>query len=314
MANRAAHYWKFSIFILPLLFIPAPSAQTLPTPTEVVQQYCNFDFETGRISSANFSKLPPLVTWEEEPGWDTVTVVSGFKILSSKQTSERAAVRVRWEVLGHWEWDTAASEQKSEVVEYQLRLLNGLWKIEAPILPPHVSLSTLRTFVLSQPADDPKRRELWVRNLDLLRQTFDPLKHITNNFPHSIKLKSNGRLLEFCPDNTCDGFVAADNVSVNTLRDFAYLYEFFFSDFFVLEGWRSSPEAQAATHRVLSKAEYSRCKSSNEREAARCALRNLSRGGTIKLIFVRYDEGTRGVVPMDITKELSDKKPTAKEP
>src|SRR5215469_4678637 len=121
--------------------------------------------------------------------------------------------------------------------------------------------------------------------------TFDPLKQLASEFPDSMKLKNNGRLLEFCPDNTCDGFVVAGTVSINTLKDFAYLYEFFFSDFVVLEGWRSNQEAKGAAQKVLSKAEYSNCKNTSDREAARCVLRGLSRGGTIRLIFVRYDEG-----------------------
>jgi hypothetical protein len=54
-------------------------------------------------------------------------------------------------------------------------------------------------------------------------EQFDPLKQITSTFPKSIAFKKNGKLLEFCPDNTCHGFSASDNVSVATLKDFAYL-------------------------------------------------------------------------------------------
>jgi hypothetical protein len=137
--------------------------------------------------------------------------------------------------------------------------------------------------------------------------TFDPLKQLMGEFPDSTKLKNNGRLLEFCPDNTCDGFVVAGTVSGNTLKDFAYLYEFFFSDFVELEGWRSNQEAKSTAQKVLSKSEYSNCKNDSEREAARCVLRDLSRGGAIRLIFVRYDEGTRNVVRRNITEELAEK-------
>lgn len=138
------------------------------TPTEVVRQYCDFDLNTGRISSANFAKLPPLVTWEVEPGWDTVTVVSGFRIVSSKQFQRRALVAVNWDVLGYSEGENVKKERKSEVVDYKLRLVKGVWKIESPAIPPHVSLPTVRAFVLSQFKKEPERQAKWLKSLDTL--------------------------------------------------------------------------------------------------------------------------------------------------
>lgn len=44
-----------------------------------------------------------FVTWEAEPGWDTVTVVSSFKVLASKQSQYRAVVSVKWCVLEYAE-------------------------------------------------------------------------------------------------------------------------------------------------------------------------------------------------------------------
>jgi hypothetical protein len=114
--------------------------------------------------------------------------------------------------------------------------------------------------------------------------------------------------LEFCPDNTCHGFVASRGVSVAVLKDFAYLYVYFFSQYIYLPEWRMHPESKDAARRVLSKPQYYTCKSDSDREAARCVLLDLSRHGRIKLIFIRYDEGRRNVVPQDVSKELSEKK------
>src|SRR5262249_23708120 len=60
--------------------------------------------------------------------------------------------------------------------------------------------------------------------------SIDPTKALTKDFPNTVSLKQNGHLLEFCPDGTCDGFVASGGVTVSSLRDFAVLYEYFFSD------------------------------------------------------------------------------------
>jgi len=138
---------------------------------------------------------------------------------------------------------------------------------------------------------------------------FDPLKQLTGSFPDTIELKNGGRLLEFCPDGTCDGFVVSGTMPVATLKDFAYLYEYFFSDYTFLGEWRARQEAKDAAERVLSKPEYRNCKSDSNREAARCVLLGLSRNGRVRLIFVRYDEGERHAVRRDIVKQLTEKEP-----
>jgi len=57
---------------------------------------------------------------------------------------------------------------------------------------------------------------------------FDPLKVVTSSFPGSVKVSEKRRLVEFCPDETCDGFLGSGAVLVDTLKDFAYLYIYFF--------------------------------------------------------------------------------------
>jgi hypothetical protein len=141
----------------------------------------------------------------------------------------------------------------------------------------------------------------------------DPLKQVTGTFPKSIELKKNGRLLEFCPDNTCHGFSASENVPVATLKDFAFLYIYFFSDYYSLPEWRDKAEVKDTAERVLSEPEYHTCKKESSRESARCVLLDLSRNGRIKLLFVRYDEGQRNVVRESISEQLSEKKPAAKQ-
>ncbi len=65
---------------------------------------------------------------------------------------------------------------------------------------------------------------------------FDPLSALSTSFPNSLKYKNHGKLLEFCPDNTCNGFSAAPGVSQSALKDFAFLYLYYFSDYYALAG------------------------------------------------------------------------------
>jgi hypothetical protein len=134
-----------------------------------------------------------------------------------------------------------------------------------------------------------------------------PLKQITETFPKSVEIKNKGKLLEFCPDNTCHGFSASDKISVVTLKDFAYLYVYFFSDYYALSEWRAKDDVKNTAERVLSKPEYSGCRKGNSRESARCVLLDLSRNGKIKLLFIRYDEGQRNVVHENISEQLSER-------
>jgi hypothetical protein len=171
MTNVILRRWALAFLFVLFVAPPNTFGEYPRTPAGVVRLYCDFDLRSGRISSENFEKLPPIVTWEEEPGWDTVVVVSGFKILSSTQTHDRAVVTVEWSVLGRSEAENVVREQKSEVIAYQLKFLKGLWKIDSPVIPPHVSLPALRAFVLKHFQSEPERQSVWLKNLDSLRQT-----------------------------------------------------------------------------------------------------------------------------------------------
>src|SRR5580704_6399731 len=116
MTKLMLRRWFFAFLIVFFVALPSTFGEYPSTPAGVLRLYCDFDLKTGRISAENFKKLPPIVTWEEEPGWDTVVVVSGYKIISSKKTQDHAAVTVQWNVVGHSEAENVTLEKKSEVI------------------------------------------------------------------------------------------------------------------------------------------------------------------------------------------------------
>jgi hypothetical protein len=134
---------------------------------------------------------------------------------------------------------------------------------------------------------------------------FDPLQQIQKAFPDTVEIKDHGKLLEFCPDGTCDGFVTLGNVPLPTLKDFAYLYVYFFSDNITLDDWKATAGAKEMADHVLGQSQYFACKNMDSREATRCVLRDLSRNGRIRLIFVRYDEGERHAVRENLQEKLA---------
>jgi hypothetical protein len=142
---------------------------------------------------------------------------------------------------------------------------------------------------------------------------FDPLAVLTASFPKSIAYKNHGKLLEFCPDNTCHGFSAHPEVSKATLRDFAFLYIYYFSDYYALPEWRAKEQVKDTADQVLSKPSYRSCRKESGRESARCILLNLSSHGRITLLFIRYDEGKRNVIQEDVRELVSEKAPSSQQ-
>jgi hypothetical protein len=137
--------------------------------------------------------------------------------------------------------------------------------------------------------------------------TRDPLQLIAQSFPETIAFKDKGRVLEFCPDNTCDGFVRSERVPISELRDFAFLYTYFFSNYIYLDDFRKREDAHLTAENILSRPVYQSCQRASSTDSARCVLLSLSRNRRIRLIFVRYDENQRSVVNEDIAEQLAKK-------
>jgi hypothetical protein len=124
---------------------------------------------------------------------------------------------------------------------------------------------------------------------------------ITFNYDNSIVEKKNGKLtIEFCPDSTCEGFESTLDSSIEDLRNFSYLYIFYFSDSNYLGSWRQEEFPNRVAQRILSSPRYTDCPRKSDKDSAGCILRSLARTKGMKLYFVRYDEGARNVGPLDV--------------
>ena len=139
----------------------------------------------------------------------------------------------------------------------------------------------------------------------------DPLQVISKSFP-DIKIQSgeDGKpAIEFCPDNTCEFFQANQVMSLEGLKDFSYVYIYYFSDYVILEQWRKDEDSSATARHILSKPQYKKCSKNAEEEAARCVLQSLSRNNRIGLYFVRYDENARSITPVNLTEATAVSRP-----
>ena len=131
---------------------------------------------------------------------------------------------------------------------------------------------------------------------------------LQERFPDSVKLHTDKQLsLEFCPDNTCDLFVTKRSTSVQALSDFAFLYLYFFSDYFVLGDWRTEDAARNTAAGVLKKYSGQKCSNGSETEMAQCVLRDWARRNAIRLYWVRYDEKGRHLQARSIREATKSK-------
>jgi len=55
-----------------------------------------------------------LVAWEDEPGWDTYTLVSGFQITGAKESKDEAKISVVFSVVGRMSGDGPIKEERKK--------------------------------------------------------------------------------------------------------------------------------------------------------------------------------------------------------
>lgn len=164
-----------------------------PGPREVVRNFCQLDADGARWDSETVGQVWPLVAWEEIPDTDIAVVISSFRIVSLKETGNKAIVTVKYNVLGTLGGEGFALERRSETIKFQLLKINGKWKIvnprvvetDQPIAPanvygtpiayPHISLWRAREDTREQiraieKANDPLSLSLKPGLEDALRQ------------------------------------------------------------------------------------------------------------------------------------------------
>jgi len=120
-----------------------------------------------------------------------------------------------------------------------------------------------------------------------------------------VEIRSRGTMsIEYCPDNTCDGFVGSTRgATIENLADFAHIYLFYVSRYVYLEDARLKPNARALVIEALQR-HTDGCPSSPELAAARCVLEKISEEDDVRVVSVRFDENTRTENVVDLRAAL----------
>ncbi len=170
------------LFIARNLPADAKSLDVARSPAAVVSEYCALDAKGARLSSQNpfLDTIFSLVTWPDEPGWDSVRVIRQFAILGSHSRPTSATVTVRYAVLGQLN-DLAFSRSSTghQVVTFLLVKSGNEWKIQRPMIEPHIFVEAARASLRSLLVDekDAQRRGRIRETLFVLERLKSVSKH-----------------------------------------------------------------------------------------------------------------------------------------
>jgi hypothetical protein len=123
-------------------------------PTELLKKYVRLDYHGVRLEPVSQEAIRPYVTWQEEPAWGQVVVVSEYDIALDVKHWQvlgnlDVIIPVAFKVLGsvYLESATFLEERKTEEVRFHVKAVSGLWRIVGPMMPPHVSQRRMINYV-----------------------------------------------------------------------------------------------------------------------------------------------------------------------
>jgi hypothetical protein len=112
-----------------------------------------------------------------------VAVIRGYKIGKTIMEGNRAIIPVTYDVVGivnggvFWEPYSTESESSKSMEDiranYELRRINGQWKIHRPQLMPHISINVAlkhHESLLPGPSGDPQIQKDMKKVVDILRK------------------------------------------------------------------------------------------------------------------------------------------------
>ncbi len=124
---------------------------------------------------------------------------------------------------------------------------------------------------------------------------------LQNYFQDSLTIKTDDKMIiEYCPDNTCDVMAMDGRNNENILADFAYLYLFFGSNYSYLLEWKNNEDTKQHLFSILRKYTSVEWAKLDDNKKAQRVLNQLSSQYGITVSFVRYDEGAKYAVPINL--------------
>jgi hypothetical protein len=97
-----------------------------------VLDYCQMDSRGERLNSGSGGLIRELTTWQEPPEFQFLSVISSFRVVSTKLAGEKAKVTVVYDVMGRFEIGIGYfAEPHSETATFELQRYGASWKIDS---------------------------------------------------------------------------------------------------------------------------------------------------------------------------------------
>ncbi len=142
--------------IVALTLLPGCVTPSEPglSPREVVQRFCELDFDGARLSSDTYGRIKTLVTWRKQTDMDPVYVISTFTVGDPVMVGDVVEVPVHYDIVRRMSvpWKPAADDvtDPSSVTFRLVRKGEG-WVIDSPMLTPRSSAEALARVIRSWP-------------------------------------------------------------------------------------------------------------------------------------------------------------------
>lgn len=158
-------------------------------PTEMVDKYLELDVKGVRLDAISQEALAPYVTWEHEPLWGQVVVITHYEVINDfKQwtviSQAEVIIPVEYKVLGSVYWERASflPEPKLERIGFRIKIVGDRWRIAEPLLPPHIGQKRMINYVRQAILDEKEQTKTAV-----LETLLDDLKKARHEGPASAQ-------------------------------------------------------------------------------------------------------------------------------
>ena len=168
VVNRSCDCLASSLLVLAVLSVAvtshaqvSPSGSLKRSPAEVVKRYVLLDQKGARLDAPSFDTLTPYINWKEEPAWGRVVVVEETSVPEDYRKWDilnnlEVVIPVTFHVRGavYLENATFIPEDTTEEVRFHVKVVGNYWRIVSPIIPPHVGLKRMVSFVREAEANE----------------------------------------------------------------------------------------------------------------------------------------------------------------
>lgn len=164
------------LLAVPDVSSPASQPAGFAGPRAVLREYLRRDFHGEFTGSKGKNSLERLTVWGPLPAATETVVVRSHRIMSERLGRDRAVIKVRYDTLGSLVdseegYVLRRTANSRAFAHFELALVDGAWKIVAPQLPPHVSLSfALTQFTPKNSVCQPPKKCMSRHTLEQLRR------------------------------------------------------------------------------------------------------------------------------------------------